>query len=423
MSRKVQAGALFVAVVIAFTIALLTTFLILMAYHFKLQARENIILKRLALNVNSSINLLLTRETPSSGSLEELDLYGLGEDSVSIKHEYWGVYEVATAKAFSGRYALTKTVQYGYQVHDSSRVAIYLSDLSRPLSICGTTLIKGNCRLPEKGIQTTYIEGKSYNGPNELLTGKVYRSQSTLPPLNKDMLTHLNKLFDKSYMLSSAYKVLENFEADTLIQSFIDSTIVIYMGSHASISNQYFSGNIIFYADESIEVDASAVLENTILVAPAIKIKRDFKGSLQAFATDSVIVEEKCSLNYPSVIGLFKKDHQVQQPHIRIKADALVQGVLFSTQSEEVTDMLQTLITVEKDATLQGQLYADGYADIKGKVLGSVYCNKFVLKTPSSVYENHLLDAVIDYPKLSSHYIGSGLISSAKQKGIIKWLE
>jgi hypothetical protein len=421
MNKRIQAGALFVAVVIAFTIALLTTFLILMGYHFKLQARESTILKRLALNVNSSINLLLASGT-SSGQSQTLDLYQLGEDSVTIKQNYWGVYEVATAKAFSNRYSLTKVVQYGYPVHDSCRVAIYLADLNRPLAICGKTLIKGNCRLPENGVKSTYIEGKSYEG-KDLVTGKVFRSQSTLPELNKEILSQINKLFSKEQVLSPAYKVLNNFDKDTLIQSFVDSTIVLYLGSGGSISGKYFSGNIILVADKSIEVHSSAFLQSVLLVAPSIIFKSDFKGSMQAFATDSVVVEERCTLEYPSVIGLFKKDHQVQQPYIKIKPRAIFQGLLFTKQWEEATDMAQTLITIDKDAELHGQLYADGFADIKGKVFGSVYCNRFVVKTPSSVYENHLLDATIDYTKLSSHYVGSGLISSAKQKGIIKWLE
>ncbi len=98
-------------------------------------------------------------------------------------------------------------------------------------------------------------------------------------------------------------------------------------------------------------------------------------------------------------------------------------GVIFTNQSEFASDLQQTLITIEKEALLTGQLYADGFVDIKGEVRGTIWCNKFLLKTNSSVYENHLLDAIIDRSKLSAYYVGSGIIASGKTKKIIKWLE
>ena len=60
--------------------------------------------------------------------------------------------------------------------------------------------------------------------------------------------------------------------------------------------------------------------------------------------------------------------------------------------------------------------------ELKGDVWGSVYCDKFILSTSSSVYENHLLDATIDFSRLSKHYVGINVLDDAANKKVIKWL-
>jgi len=102
---------------------------------------------------------------------------------------------------------------------------------------------------------------------------------------------------------------------------------------------------------------------------------------------------------------------------------AVVKGMIFTTQSELVSDLAKTRVSIEKGARVEGQIYVDGFADIQGELWGTVWCQKFLLKTASSVYENHLLDAVIDRTKLSEHYVGSAIITSGKKKKTIKWLE
>ncbi|MEZ5199162.1 MAG: hypothetical protein R2764_23105 [Bacteroidales bacterium] len=74
------------------------------------------------------------------------------------------------------------------------------------------------------------------------------------------------------------------------------------------------------------------------------------------------------------------------------------------------------------DVELSGQIYWDGIFDFKGKVYGSVACKKFLLKTPSSIYENHLMDVRIDLESLSKHYTGIELTGTERVKKVIQWL-
>jgi hypothetical protein len=418
-----KAGALFVAVTISFVIAVLISLLITLAFQYKIQNRQNLLQKKLERNANSAIVLLMNNtaeETTEESKI--IDLYEEESDSVKIKTISWGVFKVATVKAFSGRYSLTKTVEFGYKPDETLSGAVYLTDLSRPLNLCGKTKITGNCYLPEAGVKRGYIEGKSFEG-STLINGTIKNSKNSLPPLNKDITKKLSDVFGNSSFQSGLYKEVSLSDKDTLINSFLDTTMLIRVNGDITILSKFLSGNIIVYATQSLTIDQSSKLEDITLFARDIKIKTGFSGNIQAFATDSIIVEENCKLNYPSALGLFKKDHKTQQPFIKLLKNSEVDGIVFTCQSEFVSDQSQTLVSLDKGAILKGQLYVDGFADIKGEVDGMVWCNKFLLKTASSIYENHLLDAVIDRTKLSTYYIGSGLIASGKKKNIIKWLE
>ncbi len=413
-----KAGALFVAVTISFVIAVLISLLITLSFHYKIQNRENLLQKKLERNTNSAIALLMN-DSEVGDALNTIDLYGEESDSVQIKRTSWGVFEVATVKAFSGKYQLTKTVEYGYSPDETLSAAIYLADLSRPLNLCGKTKITGNCYLPEAGVKRGYIEGKSFEGAT-LINGITKKSKNALPILNKEIIKKLEGYFKAAFFSSGNYKEVDLSGIDSLSNSFLDSTVLIRL---TTISDRHLSGNIIIYSDKPISVEANARLEDVLIVAPSIIIRKGFIGNLQAFATDSLLVEENCTLKYPSALGVLKKDHKTQQPFIRILNNVALTGIVFTSQSEFATDLQQSLISIDKESVLTGQLYADGFADIKGEVRGMVYCSKFLLKTRSSVYENHLMDAIIDRSKLSRNYAGSGLLASGNKKKIIKWLE
>jgi hypothetical protein len=418
----IRAGALLVSVVVAFVIALLSSFLILLSYYYKLQSLDSIRYKRLERNAFSAIHYLLTEHVSKESETEVMDLFEEGEDSVAFSHYPWGAYQIAFVKSFSGRIACTKTIMYGYAPQKNFRTAVYLVDQNRPLNLVGKTRLVGNAFLPEAGVTRGYIEGKSFVGKT-LVEGQVSKSKNTLPAFDPEVLKRLSRYLDpKQLSDGEAIHWIHNLERDTLLYSFQDTTALVRLPAYGVLSGKYMAGKIIVYADSVLTVAENARLSDVILVAPKIVFQKGFKGNIQAFATDSILVEENCILQYPSVLGLFKKDHKVRQPYIKLKEYAIVQGFIFTNQSEFVRDQAQTLITLAPNSKVSGQVYADGFLDTKGIVHGSVFCNKFLLKTNSSVYENHLLDAEINFPALSEHYVGTSLLGEQKSKKIIKWL-
>ncbi|MEO1437949.1 MAG: hypothetical protein AAFV80_20575 [Bacteroidota bacterium] len=72
--------------------------------------------------------------------------------------------------------------------------------------------------------------------------------------------------------------------------------------------NVNWKGKILVIAQNSIVVEANAHLEQVILIAPSIQFKKGFQGSIQAYASDQLIVEEEVQLHYPSILGFIDKN-------------------------------------------------------------------------------------------------------------------
>ena len=68
-----------------------------------------------------------------------------------------------------------------------------------------------------------------------------------------------------------------------------------------------------------------------------------------------------------------------------------------------------------------GNLYCSGKLMLKSNVYGSVYTNRFFLKTASSSYENMISDIEINVDKLPEYFISISLFNTQKTTyGVIK---
>ena len=54
------------------------------------------------------------------------------------------------------------------------------------------------------------------------------------------------------------------------------------------------------------------------------------------------------------------------------------------------------MIKLNRNFELIGNAYSSNYTDAQGQLFGSVICQTLLLQTPSGVYENHLLNCIID---------------------------
>lgn len=407
----IRAHALYFTLVIALIIAMLSGSLILVAYYYRIHSINTETQNKLLRNLSSGTSLLLSSDSDLEYNKSiTLDLFDEQNDSITIQKIPWGLFDIGIINSFKRKNYIHRAFMYGF-LPKNDGTALYLQDLNRPLSLCGKTILRGTCYLPQAGVKRAYIAGKSYQG-SKLLYGTRKKSNKKLPKLQKVRLDQLIKqlrdikaaavpnkdINDNSFLLPTTIEKLETTTLDTI-----------------------YSGNLILYSPTHVTITNDAILHNTIVYAESITVEKGFEGKAQLFAIDSITLEKDVSLNYPSSLGILKNEKTDQQPFISVGENSTVTGIIFTLQAEY--DRLKTMISLNKGSIITGQVYSDGFIDLQGQVLGAVYTHKFSLKTPASVYENHLLDAEINIEKLPEDFVSSSLFDFEDKKKIITWLK
>lgn len=420
----IKAGSLFYAIVISLIIAIVSSSLILFAYLTRIQFENFEINQQLNLNADSGLNLLLSKQSlVELDQQQTIDLFNIGTDNVELTRKTWGAYEILISKAVFKNTKVIRIAQAGFYPEGTHLYSLYLSDQDKPLALCGNTLMKGTAYLPKAGVKRAYIEGQSFTG-NTLIEGQIKQSEKTLPKFNKNLIDNIRTVFLKKTIASNdSTIIIENsLSVDTLNNSFQNKTVVFISSSPLRISDGVYSGNIAIVSDKQITISSNAVLKDVIIFAPKICIEKEFRGNIQGFASDSIIINNNVTLTYPSILGLIVEGNKSKNTSaIILNKNDTISGNVFVYKNEADALKQAGLIIPEKSFVF-GQVYSNGYVDIKGTINGSLMCNKIMLSTSSSVYENHLLNAIIDASKLSKYYVGINLVEESQVKKVVKWL-
>lgn len=416
-----KAGALYYAILISFLVALLSGFLMLNVwyhhYHTLLLLQD----MRLEQNVKSS--LVLALEKPDLLSMDQpktIDLFdNEGEDEVQLTRKQWGGYVLIKSQATWKNIHHSKIELCGSDIFTEEPIALYLADKERYLSVSGKTLLKGNCYLPKLGIRRAYIEGMSFMG-DELVQGKMEVSKSNLPEIESFFMSHNLEYFTKSnFSADSMLSIVRLLKSDSLQNSFYNKTVVFYSDQWLQISNKNLTGNIKIISSKGITLGNNYQFRDVIVYAPKIEVSSGFKGSVQLFVRDSLLIRENAHLEYPSMIAMIETT--IKKPLIEIEKGSTIGGDIVLLNAKNNADN-QAECRLNEGCEIEGRVYCDGKLQMTGTVKGSVYCNGFILSTPSSLYENHLLNATIDFSALSKYYAGSLFFKVPDRFKAIKWV-
>ncbi|PJJ11134.1 hypothetical protein CLU83_4630 [Flavobacterium sp. 1] len=297
---------------------------------------------------------------------------------------------------FIGRYTKDKT-------------ALFLANFSKSLTYTGTVKLIGDNSLPSTYIETAYINNKS----NQLLVdGKNTISENQLPEINPDF----KKIFYGIHAEKTSLSDVEKPKDSLYFNSFFNTTKEIYLNS--IVSNVIFKGNFILRSKDSLHIKKNTVLEDVILIAPKITFESGFKGTVQAFASERIELEQNVILNYPSVVCIYNETSD--ESKIKIKKECKINGavVLFGNTNEMID---KNSIEIDEEGLLFGDIYCSGKLFLKSKVYGSVYTNRLFYKTESASYDNTISDIEINAKKRPNYFISIPIFDSKNvSHGIIK---
>jgi hypothetical protein len=414
-----KAGALYYAIFIAFVIALACVVMMMNSQLHQFIVTQYAQSAKLERNIQSAF--VLVNEDPSLVNMnesKEITLYDNNEDVVTAEKRRWGIFNRLKISVFWKNREQSKIGLIGNDLSKSNHVALYLADKERYLSVSGRSLLKGNCFLPSLGIRRAYIEGKSFIGVN-LVEGKMGKSAKNLPELDIKPIEEEMAYIVQSYGTSDSIVHASVLAGPGEIKhSFYQKTLNFFSPEWIYLNKAQLLGNIRIISAKGIIVSSSNILNSIIMVAPKVEIKDGFSGSIQVFATDTLIVGEKCSLLSPSALVMHSTK---EKPRMIIGEGARLKGDIVITHKEG--DQVKPEVKLSKGTLIEGQIYANGMVEMLGAIRGSLYCNGFVLRTPNATYENHILDVVIDYSSLSSNYAGMVVFPLKLKTKTLQWLD
>jgi cytoskeletal protein CcmA (bactofilin family) len=374
--------------------------------------------EEIELNLKSAF--LLYKQNPEMLYLEEsvsLDLFGDSSSIVRLSKKSWGIYDIISAYASLKDKPISRSGLFG-ELINSNDPALYMPDLGLNLSLSGSTKVIGTVHSPSGIIRKGSIEGQPFIYDN-VTEGVVKAANKTLPKFDTIVAKKIDELFDN---INPEISLSQIESADNLpIENIFENPeITCFDEPDALISNLAFKGKIIICAPGSILVDNSSSLEDVILIARKIIIDEGFSGSFQAFALDSIIVGPNVALKYPTTLCISAVDNYASstRPVISIGANTFINGcVILNSPSDK------SMLVVNENSTITGQVYCDGDVDLKGKIYGSLYCTHFSFAIGRSTYVNHLLNAEINMNKLPDGFCGFLVGEKPSTRGLIRWFD
>ncbi|GGB73394.1 hypothetical protein GCM10007424_11630 [Flavobacterium suaedae] len=347
--------------------------------------------------------------------------------SITGHLSHWGIYENAFIKSKHKEKEFIKSSFLGSSKNAVERPALYLKDKSKPLVVVGDAAIRGKAILPERGIKTGSIKGKSYYG-TQLVYGTVQQSTPNLPSLQynyQDICNYyLNRFFpEQGNFIPAINNIVIVNSFNKQVKGFVAEQTII-------LENTSLTGNIIVRSDKKIIIKNTAKLTDVIIVAPIIEIESGFKGNFQGIASDYIEVNNNVMLSYPTALVLLKnhttlntnttdREYFRKKGKIHIGQGTTVKGTVAYLGQPNSNDY-KTNIYINDTAKIKGEVYCEGNLELKGKVAGTAYVNLFVANEGGTVFVNHLYNGSISSSELPEAF--GGIVFENEPKTTVKWL-
>ena len=330
---KVKAGALYFVIFLLFLMTiLLTTFILFIHYKNQLLIRQ-IGTSQIEQNIESAIELYSVKpEIVDKSNTATVSLFQDTPSKVVIKRDSWGVYQIISFSAAYKQIKRCKQSLFGYRYGSIPPTALYMTDKDRYLSICGNSRVVGNCYLPILGMRTARIEGKLFDGIVENREGYIHQSRKEMPAPPEAFLADC-----KAILMGEVKGIVKSYESilgkKSVFNSFADSLMIFTSPEkYWWVENVIITGKVHLYSNNVIYITPSTKLQNVIVAGRKIVVKKGFEGTVQLFATDTIILEENVRLLYPSSISVI--DSKPNQKLVIINKNCEVQGCGLGLESQ-----------------------------------------------------------------------------------------
>lgn len=308
----------------------------------------------------------------------------------------WGVFKILTTTTYFKRDTIKRLAVIGQRY--TTPVALYLANNGKPLHLAGKASISGDAFVPGGIIKVGYIGSNAFKKVN-FKGGKINTSKIRIPKLN---------YFEMESVSNGVRINLDTLQTNVLHNPFYKETLVVTT-TQKQLSRLSLKGNIKLIAKDSIYINGNCLLEDIIIEAPKIVLGQGFKGAAQLFAKEHVCLNKNATLLYPS--SIYVKNTTDAKITVTLNENSKLIGGLVIEDEEYVGNTLR-MLTIKKGAQVVGNVYCNASLDLKGEIIGSVFVDRFYLKTNSGIYENYIKGGQINALQLPKHFIGVTVFNS-----------
>lgn len=251
------------------------------------------------------------------------------------------------------------------------------ADQRSAVTLAGQTVLQGALRMPQNGIVYGRVGSDFYHGPQIARTA-ILLSNAEVPQPDQAVLRRIAALFTWP-------EVSQNTLPDSLFRSFMLDSAAMFSLGNAEIGDCSLRGRVVLYGDE-LRIDSTCRMEHLLVVARKITVGSGARIAAQLFARDTLLVEARAVLEYPS--GIYA------QQYARVGDRASVNGYAI-VRDTVVRKKISANYCQSRTARLRGLLWVDGVAQVQGIVSGCAVLRQAVYFSPQGYYMDMLYDVTL----------------------------
>ncbi len=363
---------------------------------------QNLLIDRLEFNEalvntnNASFNYFLANYNKLNNETNDLDIFNNGITTIGSKKK-WGFYDILVSKTVFKNDTIIKSALLGKSSNPMNRLALYVTDYDKSLKLSGKSVIKGDVKVPKGNIERGQINNKTKTSIN--INGERMKSEDAIPKIENALD------FD---LFSSEMLTLEYFDNNPIFNDFGKQSLIIDVSGNASIENLDLKGNIILFSRNPLKIGSSNTIEDILVVAPTLVIASGFVGNMQIISKENVEVDTNVLLKYPSCIYV---ENDIDSVTVTVKENAKIAGGIV-VNGNTYNGALKRRLIIEPKAQITGDVYCYGKTQLEGEITGTIYTDRFVLKTKSSEYENVIQNCNINRDSLPENFVRLSLFNN-----------
>tara|TARA_R110002012_G_scaffold17501_4_gene65970 strand:- start:81 stop:1334 length:1254 start_codon:yes stop_codon:yes gene_type:complete len=303
----------------------------------------------------------------------------------------WGVYGMFHLRTTKSTFNDDLNSFWKIKSHPNAMYILRTIDKGFALKYKGEVALNGSLMIPENSFNYNKLQAVVGSLSQLFFKGSYVKAPLVLPKL-KDKF--------KIPEVGDEFRFRESeINTSSLINSFQEPTIEILL-DNKRLENVQLYGNIIIKSSRVIELDNTTKIDECIIIAPRVVIKKGFKGNVQIQATESIEIEENVKLTAGTTLFLKASG---AKGLIQLGQNTVIDGniILIDDNSQTVTESFSKLVMF-KNVQINGDVYCQGVSYLKGVINGHVYTSTVGTLVGNEESLNVISDVEINEPKLEN---------------------